>query len=503
MRKLLHYLVGASLGCGGVGHPLHAEEKVQAPTPGPAAKAEPQDRAALSLLRQLDEGFSAVFEQVAPAVVVIRSETAQRSNPTPFDFFLRGPDPDDLPAPARLSEGSGFIIRSDGYIVTNSHVIENAGRIEVRTKDGRRFEAKVVGSDAKTDIAVLKIEGKDLPAGELGDSDEVRVGQLVFAIGVPYNLDFSFSGGWISAKGRTNLLSSVDPNISYEDYLQTDTFINPGNSGGPLFDVDGKVVGMNSYINGIGRGLAFAIPSNMLRQVTDQLIADGKVTRPWIGIKMFPDDEPNSQQLFRASTPGVVVKTILPDTPAFKSDLRPEDTILAVNGKTVGSTVDLQKEILHKKIGETLTLRILRDGNESNISITTAELPKDPEQLARNALTPDSSLAPDPANPTDEPADPVDSTNFGLQMQSLDADLAEHFNLPEAKGALVADVAADSPADIAGVKRGDLITEIDSNPVRDADQAGHMLQERDPEKGILLFLNRKGQKIYAVIKTQG
>lgn len=506
MRKYVPYLVGASLLCSGAAPPLIAQET---PSTAPAATVtKPQDRAALSLLRQLDEGFSAIFEQVAPTVVVIRSEN-EKAEPTPFDFFLRGQgaDPDDLPDPSRVSEGSGFIVRKDGYIVTNNHVVENASRIEVRTKDGRRFEAKVVGRDEKTDIAVLKIEADGLTPSVLGDSDKARVGQLVFAIGVPYNLDYSFSGGWISAKGRTSLLGSVDPKIVYEDYIQTDTFINPGNSGGPLFDVDGNVIGMNSYINGIGRGLAFAIPSNMLSQVAEQLIANGKVERPWIGINMLPDDEDNSGQLFRSTAPGVIVKTILPGTPAFKSDLRPGDTILAVNGKTVVKTVEMQREVLRNKIGDSLKLSILRDGSPIELTVKTEVLPSEPQRLALDALPSDSSPSPSDAEGSDSTAqapDPFasDPADFGLRMQNLDEDLAEHFRVSDTKGALVSDVTANSPADIAGVKRGDLITEIDSNPVRDADQASHMLKERDPEKGILLFLNRNGQKTYAVIKEQ-
>ncbi len=478
--------------------------RAQDPDPSPP----PQDRAAVSLLRQLDEGFAAVFEQVAPSVVVIRAERENEAQFNPLDYLMRGPnaEPYALPDGSRLSEGSGFIIRPDGFILTNNHVIENAARLEVRTKDGRRYEAKVIGTDDKTDIAVLKIEAEGLPAGTLGDSDAVRVGQLVFAIGVPYNLDFSFSGGWISAKGRTNLLGSVDPKIMYEDYLQTDTFINPGNSGGPLFDVDGQVIGMNSYINGIGRGLAFAIPSNMLKQVSDQLIADGKVTRSWVGINMVPDDEAAEKQLFRdEATTGVIVKTIVPDAPAFRSDLRPRDIIVAVDGKPLRSTTDLQREVVRRKVGDTLRLKVLRDGEELEIPLTTAALPANPREFARLSRDDLSAPPPDPADGRADARDEEDSSvhaaNFGLQMQSLDAGLAEHFGLSAASGALVSDVAADSPADVAGVKRGDLITEIDANPVRDADQAGHMLKDGDPEKGILLFLNRKGEKTYAVLKT--
>ena len=169
-----------------------------------------------------------------------------------------------LPQQPSRSEGSGFIIRHDGHLLTNLHVVDGAEKLNVRLKDGRIYPAKVVGADDKTDIAVLKIDAEDLVPVKFGDSDTLRVGQLVCAIGAPFNQDYSFTCGWVSGKGRTNLLGPTSSTILYEDYIQTDAFINPGNSGGPLFDVDGQVIGMNTLINGIGRGLAFAIPSNML-----------------------------------------------------------------------------------------------------------------------------------------------------------------------------------------------------------------------------------------------
>src|SRR5450432_1970855 len=240
------------------------------------AAEEPKPLASNSdLLHQLDAAYIGVFEKVAPAVVIIdvtKKATAEDArNIEGFDFFFRDPNGDDPRRRSRLpeqirSEGSGFIIHANGYVLTNFHVIEDAEKVDVKLRDGRHFSGKVVGSDEKSDIAVVKIEASDLPVAELGNSDDVRVGQQCFAIGIPYNLDYSFSRGLVSAKGRTDLLRQTDPKVMYEDYIQTDALINPGNSGGPLFDVDGRVIGMNTLINGIGRGLAFAIPSNMLTQ---------------------------------------------------------------------------------------------------------------------------------------------------------------------------------------------------------------------------------------------
>src|SRR5438067_4205941 len=262
----------------------------------PAMRAAVEETKPRDFLHQLDDAFAGVFEKVAPAVAVIEASKKPGADDREeaFDFFFRdptapnspnGPNSDQdkdkdrdkdsarrffrMPQLPTRSEGSGFIIRPDGYILTNCHVIEDSDKIEVKLKDGRRFTAKVIGTDDKTDIAVVKIDAKNLPTVPLADSDTVRVGQLCFAIGVPYNLDYTFTTGVISAKGRSNLTSTRSKPM-YEDYVQTDAAINPGNSGGPLFDIDGRVVGMNTLIHGINHGLGFAVRSNMLRDVGEQ-----------------------------------------------------------------------------------------------------------------------------------------------------------------------------------------------------------------------------------------
>lgn len=481
------------------------------PAPIKAATARPQAAgSSLRLLKQLDEGFSALFEGVAPSVVIIEAErnsTIDSAQAEGFDFLFRhrpgGPSvPFPLPQQPDQSEGSGFIFREDGYILTNNHVIEDAETIHVRLKDGRQFDAKVIGRDEKTDIAVIKIDAKDLPVAPLGNSDEVKVGQLVFSIGIPYNLDYSFSGGWVSAKGRNNLLGTTDPRVLYEDYIQTDAFINPGNSGGPLFDIEGRVIGMNSFINGIGRGLAFAIPSNMLRTVGDQLVSSGKVTRPWLGIRMLGDEQVAQAQFLRNVESGVVVQTILPDTPAFKSDLRPADVITHVDGVAVRNTSDMQKEVLKKKVGETLKLTVIRNGEKLEIPVATGELPENPAELARRSQ-PDRSGAPGEEEQQEESAGEEQvETLYGLQIQDLTEDLAEQLNLEASGGALVTDVEPNSPAALADIRRQDVITEVDAHGVSDARQAEKLIRERDANKGILLFIDRRGQKTYAVLKAK-
>jgi S1-C subfamily serine protease len=374
----------------------------------PAQAAGPeQPQSAAGLLKAIEEGFVQIFEKVAPAVVVIEAvksaaDDEDSDEAKGFEFFFKnGEDaprqtppkakdkPDDethswRPPPTRSrSEGSGFIIRADGFILTNHHVIADAEKLVVRLKDGRTFPAKVVGADDKTDIAVIRIDAKGLPVAEFGDSEKLRIGQMVCAIGAPFNQDYSFTAGWVSGKGRTNLLGPTSASILYEDYIQTDAFINPGNSGGPLFDVEGKVIGMNTLINGIGRGLAFAIPAAMLEEVSTQLIERGRVQRPWLGIRIETLGKNNSlREHVTGVEHGVVVYTIEADAPAYKSDLRAADVITEVDGVPVATDRDLQKQILRKKIGQTIQLTVWRRGTTLKIPVATAELPGELTRVA-------------------------------------------------------------------------------------------------------------------------
>src|SRR5438477_307226 len=333
------------------------------------------------VVHQLNNAFAKVFETVAPGVVIIEtSKKSEISESSPLDdLFFQGPPDENRsrrnPGTPRAvqTEGSGFIMQPDGYIFTNVHVIEDADKIDVKLRDGREFPARVVGADEKTDIAVIKIEGKDLPVVPLGDSDAVRVGQFAFAIGAPYKLDYTFTYGVISGKGRSKLLQTGGYSIS--DYLQTDASINPGNSGGPLCDIDGKVIGMNTLINGLNRGLGFAIPSNLANDIGQQLVSGHKIVRPWLGIRIESlGDDPSIRDLFKGLDKGVVVRTIEADAPAYKSDLRPFDVITKVDDVPVASDTQLQHEVLKKKIGQTVALSVWRKGSTMKINIITGEL---------------------------------------------------------------------------------------------------------------------------------
>lgn len=473
--------------------------------PGPAPAAE----AAANPLQALNDNLVAVFDKVAPAVVVIQVEkkpTAEDedSEPGPFDFFFRQPQPQQpqqppgrrpnphfhMPRPGPQSEGSGFIAHSDGHIFTNSHVIADAERIVVKLRDGRELPAKLVGADDKTDIAVIKVDAKDLPVAEFGDSDAAKVGQIVCAIGTPFNLDYTFTLGVISAKGRTNL----QPDITYEEYIQTDASINPGNSGGPLIDIQGRVLGMNTLINGINRGLGFAIPSSMLREVGDALIRDGKVTRPWLGIRIETlSESAELREHFRGVDRGVVVQTIEPETPAYRSELRPADVITKIDGVGISTARELQKQVLAKKIGQKVELEVWRAGQTRTISITTGRLPDD---LAKaGSRSPEEDEA--PAKPG---ATPDALATWGLQVQDLTPELARSLELKNSTGVVVTDVADSGPAAVAGLQVRDVITEINGKTVADAAALRKALESADPARGALLLVDRSGEKTYAVLK---
>ena len=474
-----------------LGAPAEVPAPPASPTVAPQAAEQGKD-----VVHALNNAFAKVFEIVAPSVVIIEiSKKGESEGPSLEDFFFQGPSDENNPRrnPRNLSpiqsEGSGFIARPDGYILTNFHVIEAADKIDVKLHDGRELPAKVVGTDEKTDIAVIKIDAKDLPAAQLGDSDGVRVGQFAFAIGAPFKLDYTFTYGVVSGKGRSKLFTTGGYSIS--DYLQTDASINPGNSGGPLCDIDGKVIGMNTLINGLNRGLGFAIPINMAKEIGAELIAGHKIVRPWLGIRIETlGDDPTIRDMFKGADKGVVVRTIEADAPASKSDLRPFDVITNVDGAPVATDSQLQHEILKKKIGQNVELTVWRKGRTLKIPIKTGELPN---EIARASNEP-----PQPGQ-----SNPEDTGKFGLQVQEITKEVAERLHLDVDHGVIVTDVADNSIAAAQDIQRQDIITEVDGKPVTDVKSFREALNQADPKRGVLLYLDRKGTKTFAVLKAGG
>jgi len=464
----------------------------------PEAAAE----AGKDVVHQLNNAFAKVFETVAPGVVIIEiSKKNEVSESSPLDdLFFQGPPDENNPrrnpgggSPRSVqSEGSGLIVRSDGYIFTNFHVVEGADKIDVKLRDGRNFQGRIVGTDEKTDIAVIKIDAKDLPMVQLGDSDSVRVGQFAFAIGAPFRLDYTFTYGVISGKGRSKLLQTGGYSIS--DYLQTDASINPGNSGGPLCDIDGKVIGMNTLINGMNRGLGFAIPINMAKEIGTELVAGHKIVRPWLGIRIETlGDDPTIQDLFKGADKGVVVRTIEADAPASKSDLRPFDLITQVDGTRIETDSQLQHEILKKKIGQNVQLTIWRKGQTIKVPIKTGELPNEIARASNESARP---------VPPDQSRD-NGLGKFGLQVQELSEDVAKRLKLPVQRGVIVTDVEDNSIAGAQDIQREDVITEVDGKPITNVQSFREALNKADPKRGVLLYLDRKGTKTFAVLKVGG
>jgi S1-C subfamily serine protease len=343
-----------------------------------------------------------------------------------------------------------------------------------------------VGSDEKTDIAVIKIDAKNLPVVQLGDSDAVRVGQFAFAIGAPFKLDYTFTYGVISGKGRSKLLQTSGYSIS--DYLQTDASINPGNSGGPLCDIDGKVVGMNTLINGMNRGLGFAIPINMAKEVGATLIAGHKIVRPWLGIRIETlGDDSEIRDLLKGANKGVVVRTVEANAPAYRSDLRPFDVITNVDGTPVETDSQLQHEVLKKKVGETVELSVWRKGRTIKIPVKTGELPNEIAQASNEQIQP--------------PPPEQQVGKFGLQVQELTKEVAERLHLDVQQGVIVTDVEDNSLAAQQDIQREDVITEVDGKPVTNVQSFHDALTKADPKRGVLLYLDRKGSKTFAVLKV--
>ena len=452
----------------------------QSPPPAPGAA-----------LRQMNDSFAGVFEKVSPAVVVIESKNSAPSAlsglPQGLEFFLQNPD--GSPAREHPNVGTGFLFRPDGHILTNFHVVENSRDISVRLHDGRKFPATLVGGDARSDVAVLKIEGDHFPVASLGDSDAVRVGEFAFAIGTPMELPYTFTVGVVSAKGR-----SLQIGGGYE-FIQTDASINPGNSGGPLCDIEGRVVGINALISGNNRGLGFSIPINTAKNIAQQLITKGHVSRPWLGIGIAGIEEfAHLQRLFPGVAKGVVVSSIEEGAPVESSNLQAGDVILKVDGTEVAVASDLQHEILSKKIGQKVQLDVWRSGHTVRIDVLTGE---QPEPLVRaSTRSQKRHFSNNPPGAVKQPSSP------GFSFSDANKDTLQQFGIKRqaSGGVVVTQVETGSPAAVAGLEPGDLITEAGGRPTLSKKDLDEVLKSAGPDRGILLLLERSGNRTFAILK---
>ncbi|MBI3002063.1 MAG: Do family serine endopeptidase [candidate division NC10 bacterium] len=462
---------------------------IPAGAPPQAAAAKP----ALETLQAIQEAFVGVAEQVKPSVVNInttqkvrppRRAPGEAPPPGPFrdffgeDFFERffreGPRRDL----ERRSLGSGVIVDQQGFILTNNPVIELAEEIQVTLADKRTFKAKVVGTDPKTDLAVIRIESAPgLTPARLGDSDRIRIGEWAVAIGNPFGLVQTVTVGVISATGRSNVGITA-----YEDFIQTDASINPGNSGGPLLNVRGEVIGINTAIVAAGQGIGFAIPINMAKGIKDMLIAQGRVVRGWLGVQIQGLNEDLAAQFGVKPDQGALIANVLKDGPAEKGGLRAGDVILEVDGTKVTGVSQLQRLVAAVPPGRQVTLTVRREGRDMPVVLAVGEMPGE---------------APVAAAVPEEPG----AGRYGFKVQDLSPELREQFGLREADGVVVAEVDPEGPAARTGLRPGDVILEVGRQKVRNSREFAAAAR-RARDRGLLLRVWRDGASQFVVVHPE-
>jgi serine protease Do len=447
----------------------------------------------ITTVKSLGQAFVEVAKKVQPAVVNITTEKTITMRPwdrygedffkgSPFEDFFRGFgfSPREKGKEYRQKQrsgGSGVIVDKEGYVLTNNHVVEETDKVKVRLNDGREFTATVKGQDSRTDLAVLHIKAKDLPVADLGDSDKLEVGEWAIAIGSPFGLDHTVTVGVISAKGLSGLGTGT-----YEDFIQTDASINPGNSGGPLINIDGEVVGINAMIIQPGTGIGFAIPINMAKQILSDLINQGKVVRPWLGVSVQDITPEMAEQFQVKEKEGVIVAQVHQGTGAEKAGLASGDIIKSVDDKPIKNINELVKEIQKKNVGQKVKLSIVRDGKAMTLQVTTTAMPDKPEALKEKEV----------------------EEKLGARVQELTPQIAARYRISsEIKhGVVVISVEAGSPADDIGLQEGDVILEINRKKIETIKDFEKAIKEINIEKGIVFRLHRRGNSFYHSFKRQ-
>ena len=458
---------------------------------GAAPLSVPMAKDALPIsLGTFTNGFSSVLKPALPAVVNIHTSKVvkQKQGQNPFgndpffrQFFGDQFGPQGKPQPEReQSLGSGVILTPDGTIVTNNHVIDGASDIKVQLADKREFQAKLVGTDPKTDVAVLKINATGLPTLPLGDSTALHVGDLVFAIGDPFGIGETATMGIVSATGRGGL--GIE---NYEDFIQTDASINPGNSGGAMIDLHGNLVGINTAIltggSGGNQGVGFAIPISLAKNVMDQILTHGKVVRGYLGV-YIQDVTPEMARAFGLEQAGgALVGDVSPDTPAARAGLKKGDVILKLNGEPVDSRNQLTLHVSQTPPGTTVKLGIWRDGKSQDVNITLGELPEKAAKAEGEEASSNNALE-------------------GVDVENITSEIAQQLNLPAGThGVVVNDVDPASPAATTGLSRGDVIQEVNHKPVHNVDEYNQAITSTG-KKPVLLLVNHGGRTSYIVIE---
>ncbi|AHK63418.1 hypothetical protein BOKEGFJH_00545 [Chlamydia avium] len=443
------------------------------------------------LLKEISGGFSRVAEQATPGVVYIESfpKSSRSVQPTPgrkgpydnpFDYFndeffnrfFGLPSQKERPISKEAVRGTGFIVSSDGYVVTNNHVVEDTGKIHVTLHNGQKYPAKVVGLDPKTDLAVIKINAKNLPYLNFGNSDDLKVGDWAIAIGNPFGLQATVTVGVISAKGR-NQLHIAD----FEDFIQTDAAINPGNSGGPLLNIDGQVIGVNTAIvSGSGGyiGIGFAIPSVMAKRIIDQLISDGQVIRGFLGVTLQPIDAELAACYKLEKVYGALITDVVKGSPAHKAGLKQEDVIIAYNGKEVESLSAFRNAISLTDPDTRILLKIVREGKIIEIPVVISQAPQEDGVSALQRV--------------------------GIRVQNLNAETAKKLGISsDTKGVLIVAVEAGSPASSAGIAPGQIILAVNRQKVFSVEELNSVLKDNHNEN-ILLMISQGEVIRFIVLK---
>lgn len=471
------------------------------PPTSPHAASPAHVDAAIQNLEQSGQAFSSIAKKLSPAVVSLKVEkkvanensfsNEDSSNPL-NDEMLKKFFGDRMPdtfkhhrqAPAQkhsvVGQGSGFVVSPDGYILTNHHVVGDSSKVTVKFSDGREMPAKVVGSDSQSDVAVIKVDAKNLATVPLGDSTKTEVGEWVLASGAPYGLTQTLTAGIVSATGRNSVGIA-----NYENFIQTDAAINPGNSGGPLVNLRGEVIGINTAIfsrNGGSVGLGFAIPVEIAKQVYDQILDHGNVVRGYLGVRI-QGLTPDLAERFGIKDPhGVLIGEVQKDTPGEKAGLKQADVIVALDGKKIDEAASFRNAIAMKAPGAKVNLTVLRDGNKVDVTATLGKLPE----------TASASAAVET---------PKTTSSWGFSVQSLTAEIAGKFGYQPDSGVVINEVTPNSPASDAGLEPGMLIQQVNRKHVRTAEQFTEAIQsDKDAKSVMLLVTNSQGSR-FVVLKA--
>jgi serine protease Do len=486
---LLSLLVAGALVASGYGI-AKALKPCETGTTFPPCATAAASTAAVSNTPMVPANFSDLAEKVRPGVVNIQVvKKVKNIGFAPHEFFggpfgeknpfgdFFGPFSEGNPPRGFQQQGvgSGFVMSEDGYIVTNNHVIENADKIKVKFASGKEFTAKVIGRDSKTDLALIKIEGaSDLHPLKLGNSDSLKVGSWVVAVGSPFGLEQTVTVGIVSAKGR------VIGSGPYDNFIQTDASINPGNSGGPLINMNGEVVGINTAIIPNGQGIGFAIPVNMAKEIAPQLQKNGHVIRGWLGVSVQEVTPELAKSFGLKENKGALVAEVFKGTPAEKAGIEQGDIILGFNGKDVSDSKELPRMLASTPIGEKATIKLLRNGSISERTVKVGEMEEEKTELAEDTT----------------------HKSLGLTVQEITPEIAQELGLEKDGGVVVSGIEPGSPAYDAGIQTGDVIRSVNQKPVKDVADFVKKAKSARGQENILLLVQRGKNNLYAALSQK-